>query len=71
MAEFNYSEYIKGIINTLPTNKALTTILNGKVDTDDLDKYILKTDSDDHGNMSVHSPGNLVMTLTDEQGSVN
>ena len=49
----------------------LTTILNGKVDTSDLDRYILKTDSDNYGNMSIHSPGNLVMTLTDEQGSVN
>ena len=67
----DYTTDDKNKLNTLPTNKVLTTILNGKVDTDDLDKYILKTDSDDHGNMSVHSPGNLVMTLTDEQGSVN
>lgn len=67
----DYTTDDKNKLNTLPTNKVLTTILNGKVDTDDLDKYILKTDSDDHGNMSIYSPGNLVMTLTDEQGSVN
>ena len=67
----DYTTDDKNKLNTLPTNKVLTTILNGKVDTDDLDKYILKTDSDDHGNMSIYSPGNLVMTLTDEQGSIN
>lgn len=33
--------------------------------------YVPKKDDDGHGNMSIHSPGNLVMTLTDEQGSVN
>ena len=37
----------------------------------DLSLYVLKTDDDGHGNMSIHSPGNLVMTLTDEQGSIN
>ena len=37
----------------------------------DLGLYVPKTDSDGHGNMSIHSPGNLIMTLTDEQGSVN
>lgn len=67
----DYTTYDKNKLNTLPTNKVLTTILNGKVDTSDLDRYILKTDSDNYGNMSIHSPGNLVMTLTDEQGSVN
>ena len=67
----DYTTDDKNKLNTLPTNKVLTTILNGKVDTSDLDRYILKTDSDNYGNMSIHSPGNLVMTLTDEQGSVN
>lgn len=37
----------------------------------DLGLYLQKKDDDGHGNMSIHSPGNLVMTLTDEQGSVN
>lgn len=67
----DYTTDDKNKLNTLPTNKALTTILNGKVDTSDLDRYVPKTDSDDYGNISIYSPGNLVMTLTDEQGSVN
>lgn len=67
----DYTTDDKNKLNSLPTKKALTTILNGKVDTNDLDRYVPKTDSDDHGNQSIYSPGNLVMTLTDEQGSVN
>lgn len=67
----DYTTDDKNKLNSLPTKKALTTILNGKVDTSDLDRYVPKTDSDDHGNQSIYSPGNLVMTLTDEQGSVN
>lgn len=67
----DYTTDDKNKLNTLPTNKELTTILNEKVDTIDLNKYVPKTDDDGHGNMSIHSPGNLVMTLTDEQGSVN
>lgn len=67
----DYTTEDKNKLNTLPTNKALTTILNGKVDTSDLDRYVPKEYADGHGNMSIHSPGNLVMTLTDEQGSVN
>ena len=51
----------KNKLNTLPTNKVLTTILNGKVDTSDLDRYILKTDSDNYGNMSIYSPGGITM----------
>lgn len=58
-------------LSAMPTNSELTTLLNRKVDTAALDNYVLKTDSDDHGNQSIYSPGNLVMTLTDEQGSVN
>lgn len=37
----------------------------------DLGLYVPKKDDDGHGNQSIYSPGNLVMTLTDEQGSVN
>lgn len=66
----DYTTDDKTKLNTLPTNNELTTILNGKVDTDDLNEYVPKT-YDDHGNISIYSPGNLVMTLTDEQGSVN
>lgn len=36
-----------------------------------LDVYVPKEYADGHGNMTIYSPGNLVMTLTDEQGSVN
>ena len=58
-------------LSAMPTNSELTTILNGKVDTNDLDRYVPKTYDDGHNNKSIYSPGNLVMTLTDEQGSVN
>lgn len=58
-------------LSAMPTNSELTTILNRKVDTTDLNKYVPKTDDDGHGNMSIHSPGNLMMTLADEQGSIN
>lgn len=67
----DYTTDDKNKLNTLPTKKELTTILNGKVDTNDLDRYVPKKDDDGHGNMSIHSPGNLVMTLADDQGSVN
>ena len=58
-------------LSVLPTNSELTTILNGKVDTTDLNKYVPKTDDDGHGNQSIYSPGNITMTLADEQGSIN
>lgn len=58
-------------LSAMPTNSELTTILNRKVDITDLNKYVPKTDDDGHGNMSIHSPGNLMMTLADEQGSIN
>lgn len=67
----DYTTDDKNKLNTLPTNNELTTILNEKVDTTDLNKYVPKTDDDGHGNMSIHSPGNLMMTLADEQGSIN
>lgn len=58
-------------VKYLPTKKELTTILNGKVDTTDLNKYVPKTDDDGHGNKSFYGQGNLMMTLADEQGSIN
>lgn len=67
----DYTTDDKNKLNTLPTKKELTTILNGKVDTNDLDRYVPKTYDDGHGNMSIYQPGNLVMTLADEQSSVN
>lgn len=67
----DYTTDDKNKLNTLPTNKELTTILNEKVDTTDLNKYVPKTDSDGHGNMSIYGQGNITMTLTDEQGSIN
>ena len=67
----DYTTDDKNKLNTLPTNKELTTILNEKVDTTDLNKYVPKTDDDGHGNQSIYSPGNITMTLADEQGSIN
>lgn len=67
----DYTTDDKNKLNTLPTNKQLTTILNGKVDTTDLNKYVPKTDDDGHGNKSFYGQGNITMTLADEQGSIN
>lgn len=33
--------------------------------------YVPKRDDDGHGNMSIHSPGNLMMSLADKQGVIN
>ena len=67
----DYTTDDKNKLNTLPTNKTLTTILNGKVDTADLNEYVPKMDDDGHGNKSFYGQGNITMTLADEQGSVN
>lgn len=37
----------------------------------DLGLYVPKMDDDGHGNMSIYSPGNIVLTLANEQGVVN
>ena len=58
-------------LSAMPTNSELTTILNEKVDTTDLNKYVPKTDDDGHGNMSIYGQGNITMTLADEQGVIN
>lgn len=58
-------------LSVLPTNNELTTILNGKVDTTDLNKYVPKTDDDGHGNKSFYGQGNITLTLANEQGVVN
>lgn len=58
-------------LSAMPTNSELTTILNGKVDTSDLDRYVPKTDDDGHGNMSIYGQGTITMTLADEQGVIN
>lgn len=58
-------------LSAMPTNSELTTILNGKVNTDDLNKYVPKTDSDDHGNQSIYSPAGITMFAADEHGIVN
>lgn len=65
----DYTTDDKNKLNALPTNKALTTLLNGKVDTDDLNEYVPKIDG--HGNQSIYGQGNITMTLADEQGVVN
>lgn len=36
-----------------------------------LNEYVPKMDDDGHGNMSIYSPGNIVLTLANEQGVVN
>lgn len=36
-----------------------------------LNEYVPKMDDDGHGNMSFYSPGNIVLTLANEQGVVN
>lgn len=36
-----------------------------------LNEYVPKMDDDGHGNMSIYSPGNIVLTLANEQGFVN
>ena len=58
-------------LSVLPTNNELTTILNRKVDTNDLDRYVPKTDDDGHGNTSIYGHGTITMTLADEQGVIN
>ena len=58
-------------LSAMPTNSELTTILNGKVNTDDLNLYVPKTDDDGHGNQSIYGQGNITMTLADEQGVIN
>ena len=55
----------------MPTNNELTTILNEKVDTTDLDNYVPKTDDDGHGNQSIYSPAGITMFAADEHGIVN
>lgn len=67
----DYTTDDKNKLNALPTNKALTAILNGKVDTDDLDRYVPKTDDDGHGNQSIYSPAGITMSAADEHGIVN
>lgn len=67
----DYTTDDKNKLNALPTNKALTTLLNGKVDTDDLNEYVPKTDDDGHGNKSFYGQGTITMTLADEQGGIN
>lgn len=67
----DYTTDDKNKLNTLPTNKELTTILNGKVDTNDLNEYVPKTYDDGHGNKSFYGQGNITMTLADEQGNIN
>lgn len=58
-------------LSAMPTNSELTTILNGKVDTDALNKYVPKTDDDGHGNQSIYSPAGITMFAADEHGIVN
>lgn len=58
-------------LSAMPTNSELTTILNGKVDTDDLNKYVPKEYADGHGNMSIYGQGTITMTLADEQAGIN
>lgn len=58
-------------LSTMPTNSELTTLLNRKVDTADLGLYLQKEDSDDHGNMSIYSPGGITMFVADEQEVIN
>ena len=41
-------------LSAMPTNSELTTILNRKVDTTDLDNYVPKTYDDGHGNQSIY-----------------
>lgn len=36
-----------------------------------LNEYVPKMDDDGHGNMSIYSPGNIALTLANEQGFVN
>lgn len=36
-----------------------------------LNEYVPKTDDDGHGNMTIYAPGNIVLTLANEQGIVN
>lgn len=67
----DYTTDDKNKLNTLPTNKALTTILNGKVNTDALNEYVPKIDDDGHGNKSFYGQGNITMTRADEQGVIN
>lgn len=67
----DYTTDDKNKLNTLPTNNELTTILNGKVDTDDLNAYLPKQYADGHGNSSIYSPGGITMFVADEQGSIN
>ena len=67
----DYTTDDKNKLNTLPTNKELTTILNEKVDTADLNEYVTKTDDDGHGNKSFYGQGTITMTLADEQGVIN
>jgi len=37
----------------------------------DLDVYVPKMDNDGHGNMTIYSQGNIMMTLADKQGVIN
>lgn len=67
----DYTTDDKNKLNALPTNNALTTILNGKVNTDDLNEYVPKTYADGHGNQSIYSPAGISMFAADEHGIVN
>ena len=58
-------------LSAMPTNSELTTILNGKVDTNDLDRYVPKEYADGHGNQSIYSPAGITMFAADEHEIVN